>query len=196
MNNNKKSKRTLLLLLIVFVGPLLVATVMFAMRGQWSLTNPISHGQLIHPAQPIIRFAAKVSVEQEIGKDYLQGKWTYFLYLPAICDLECEAALFKMRQTRLAVGKDINRVQYAVLSQPEITYAIDGAILNRHQRLVVADLVDWDTQESGPQQEQLQAGFVYLVDPLGNLMMRYDMSSTSKGMLKDIKKLLRTSNVG
>ena len=196
MNNNKKSQRTLLFLIIIFVGPLLVATVMFAMRGQWSVTNPVSHGQLIYPAQPITHFAAQVSGQQEINKDYLQGKWTYFLYVSAACDLECEAALFKIRQTRLSVGKDVDRVQYIVLSRPENLYAIDQAILNRHKQLAVADLTEWDTEANNQQREELQAGHVYLIDPLGNLMMKYNLKSTSKGMLKDIKKLLRASNIG
>ena len=196
MNNNKKSQRTLLFLIIIFVGPLLVATVMFAMRGQWSVTNPVAHGQLIHPAQPITKFVARVSDQHEIGRDYLKGKWTYFLYMSAECNLECEAALFKIRQTRLAVGKDVNRVQYIILSQPDTSYAIDQAILDRHKQLIVANLTSWGTEATDLQLERLKEGFVYLVDPLGNLMMKYAMSSTSKGMLKDIKKLLRASNIG
>jgi cytochrome oxidase Cu insertion factor (SCO1/SenC/PrrC family) len=44
--------------------------------------------------------------------------------------------------------------------------------------------------------KQLIPGTIYLLDPNGNMMMRYDEKATSKGMLKDIKKLLKISNIG
>ena len=46
------------------------------------------------------------------------------------------------------------------------------------------------------QAEQLESGYVYLVDPNGNLMMKYNHMATSRGLLKDIKKLLKISNIG
>ena len=37
---------------------------------------------------------------------------------------------------------------------------------------------------------------VYLIDPLGNLMMSYAADAKSKGMLEDMKRLLRLSSIG
>lgn len=196
MKNNKKSQRTLLLLFAVFVVPLLVAMAMFAMRGQWSITNPISHGQLIYPAQPISSFEFSTATQSAGTREYLQTKWTYFLYIPATCNLECEAALFKVRQTIRSMGKDINRIQYMMLSEPSKPPIIDQRIMQRHPQLVVGQLTKWQTEVDVEKRELLEAGVLYIIDPLGNLMMRYDMNATSKGMLKDLKKLLRTSNIG
>ncbi len=195
MENNKKSKRTLLYLFAIFVIPLLVAIVMFIMRDQLTLVSPSVHGQLIHPAKPITKLEFKLSTQEMVSHEYLLGKWTYLLYLTSACDLECEAALFKIRQARFATGKDINRVQYIIL-QSSNSEPVDQEILDRHHRLVVGELFKWETSVGGEQQEKLQDGVIYIVDPFGNLMMSYDLFSTSKGMLKDLKKLLRTSNIG
>ena len=66
--------------------------------------------------------------------------------------------------------------------------------MDRNQRMRVGSLVKFET-ESGEYME-LKPGTIYLIDPIGNLMMKYDTTSTSRGMLKDIKKLLKISNIG
>lgn len=195
-NNNKKSQRTLLALFAIFVVPLLIAAIMFAMRGQWSLGNPVSHGQLIYPAQPVSQFDFITTANISHSKEFLQGKWTFILYIPAACNLECEAALFKLRQTIRATGKDINRVQYMLLSQPSAAPMVDPALQQRHPQMSVGQLIKWQTDVNAEQQELLKTGLGYLIDPLGNVMMRYDTNTTSKGLLKDLKKLLRVSNIG
>lgn len=194
MTNNKKSQRTLLVLFAIFVVPLLAAAIMFTMRGQWSLTKPISHGHLIHPAQPVHQFEFLSLENIAHTKEFLQDKWTFVLYVPTSCNLECEAALFKLRQSIRATGKDVNRLQYLLLSESSTAPEVSKEVQQRHPKLLIGQLINWQTDIE--KQESLETGFVYLIDPLGNLMMRYDSSATSKGLLKDLKKLLRVSKIG
>ena len=196
MNDNKKSRVTLLVLFIVFFGPLLVAMVMFAVRGQFSFLSADSYGTLIHPAQPIVRFDFETNSQSKQSLEFLQGKWTYLYYAENPCGLQCEAALFKIRQIRLAVGKDSNRVQYLLLATSKNSSPIQKNIFARHKNLITGKLLNWKTTLEAQKQEQLQVGFIYVIDPVGNLMMKYDVDATSKGMLGDLKKLLRISNIG
>ena len=196
MTKSKKSQRSLLALFAVFVLPLLGAVALFATRDQLVLTTPVSHGQLIYPAQPVSQFEFNTPTKRLLTKDYLQGKWTFLLYISAVCDLECEAALFKVRQTMRATGKDRNRMQYLLLSQSTASSAIDQSIQQRHPQLLVGQLMKWETDMDAKQEEALASGYVYVIDPFGNLMMRYDSNATSKGLLKDLKKLLRVSKIG
>lgn len=196
MNDNKKSRVTLLVLFMVFFGPLLVAVVMFALRGQFSFLSAASYGTLIHPAQPIAQFNFETNSQIKYSAEFLQGKWTYLYFASKSCDLQCEAALFKIRQIRIAAGKDLNRVQYLLLATSINSSPIQQSIFSRHNDLVIGKLLNWKTTLEVQQQEQLQVGFIYVIDPVGNLMMKYDMDATSKGMLKDLKKLLRISNIG
>ena len=180
----------------MFFGPLLVAVVMFAMRGQFSFLSAASYGSLIHPAQPIEQFNFETYSEQKYSVDFLQGRWTYLYFTSTLCDLHCEAALFKIRQTRMAVGKDSNRVQYLLLSNSFVSSSAQQSIFARHSKLTTGKLLDWKTTLEDQQQEHLQAGFIYIIDPAGNLMMKYDKDATSRGLLRDLKKLLRISNIG
>ena len=100
-----------------------------------------------------------------------------------------------MRQTRLGVGRDMTRVARVFLAT--------GACCDR-ARLALEDpgLVVLDA--SGPAAASLVREFpdgarahaLFVVDPLGNLMMSYDARGNPHGLLVDLKKLLRLSHIG
>jgi cytochrome oxidase Cu insertion factor (SCO1/SenC/PrrC family) len=188
---NENPKLSGYFLIAVFVVPLLIAIVMYAMRDYMPTTKTVSHGELIHPAQPIKTLAIQSASNEAIDLQGLTGKWTYLVYSPNGCDLQCEASLFKLRQTKKATGRELNRIQSVLLTDAN---KVGGEILDRNQRTRVGRLLKLETESDT--QNQLEQGFIYLIDPIGNLMMKYDPSSTSKGMLKDIKKLLKISNIG
>ena len=188
---NENSKISGYLLIAVFVVPLLIAVTMYVMRDYLPTTKPASHGSLIHPAQPVKTLEITLSSNGTIDINDFAGKWTYLVYSPKGCDLVCEASLFKLRQTKIATGRESNRIQSALLTDAN---KVSPEIMDRNQRMRVGSLVKFET-ESGEYME-LKPGTIYLIDPIGNLMMKYDTTSTSRGMLKDIKKLLKISNIG
>jgi cytochrome oxidase Cu insertion factor (SCO1/SenC/PrrC family) len=189
----ENSKLSGYLLIGVFVVPLLIAIVMYAMRDYLPTTNSVSRGELIHPAQPIKTLEIQLSSNETIDLEGFAGKWTYLVYSPNGCDLQCEASLFKLRQTKKATGRETNRIQSALLTDAN---KVAFEILNRNQRTRVGQLLKLELEEEPGKQKQLEDGVIYLIDPIGNLMMKYDNSTTSRGMLKDIKKLLKISNIG
>lgn len=188
------SKKTQFWLLAVFVGPLLIAIVMYLLRDFLPTSTPTAHGELIHPAQPITDIHAHLLTDGAINLDHFQGKWSYLAYFPKECDLKCEAALFKIRQAKQATGREVNRVQYTLLVEEGKSSPQLDSILQRHPQITAGTLKKLAT-ESEPH-KKLQPGVIYLLDPLGNMMMQYDDSATSKGMHKDIKKLLKISGIG
>jgi cytochrome oxidase Cu insertion factor (SCO1/SenC/PrrC family) len=163
------------------------------MRDYIPATVPVSRGELIHPAQPIKTLEIQLQSNETLDLQGIAGKWTYLVYSPNGCDLQCEASLFKLRQTKKATGRESNRVQSALLTDAN---KITSDILNRNQRTHVGQLLQFEIEDQPSKQKQLENGVIYLIDPIGNLMMKYDTSSTSRGMLKDIKKLLKISNIG
>ncbi|MDW3096037.1 MAG: hypothetical protein R8G33_10230 [Gammaproteobacteria bacterium] len=189
----EKSKLSGYLLIAVFVVPLLIAMLMYAMRDYVPTVKSLSHGELIHPAQPITIFELQQTPSQLKTLDDIKGKWTYLIYSPNACTLECEASLFKLRQTKIATGRESNRIQSVLIVGEN---KISSNILDRNKRTHVGKLLKFELENQPGFQKQLQQGMVYLVDPNGNLMMQYDTTSTSRGMLKDIKKLLKISNIG
>ena len=189
----EKSKLSGYMLIALFVVPLLIAIAMYSIRDKLPTIGNVSHGELIHPAEPIKQIRIVSTQNKTLTLEDLQGKWTYIAYSPQGCDLECEAMLFKLRQTKAATGREVNRIQATLIMDSSLP---NQDIVARNQKTIVGKLMKLELESSPGENKILQPGIIYLLDPLGNMMMQYDKNATSKGMLKDIKKLLKISNIG
>ena len=193
MTEMTKKSKTPYFLFGVFILPLLIAVAMYSLRDHLTFSSPTAHGELVHPAQPITSMQL-LADEQVFDLESMQGKWNYLIYVDKNCDLICETALFKIRQAALATGREISRVQYFLVVVDGAS--VDQELTRRHPKLQQGQLQTLNLENPEMKGELLQAGDVLLVDPNGNIMMRYDDQATSKGMLKDVKKLLKLSNIG
>ena len=121
------------------------------------------------------------------------------LFAPNDCDARCERQLYLTRQIRLAVNKDVSRVQRVLVFGRRPDPVLVERLAEQHGdlRWVVGDARVEETlrhfrgEGFGPDGAQY-----FLVDPLGNLMMYYDLEVPSKGMMKDLQKLLKISQIG
>jgi hypothetical protein len=129
--------------------------------------------------------------------DFLKGKWTLLYVSPGPCATVCRIRLYDTRQVRLALDRDMNRVQRVLIAggdccdekflheqHPDLITIRDGAATAP----LLALLPGRDAANAPPR--------VYLIDPLGNLMMSYVPTARPKGMLEDLKRLLRLSSIG
>jgi len=198
-----RGRRLLLLLLAaLFFVPLAVAFWLYYGSAHWRPAGGTNQGDLIDPARPL----PGVSVPQADGRltapGFLRGKWTLLYVGDGTCDGRCRKALYLMRQTRIALNKDMNRVQRVFL--------VTGRCCNHaylaaeHPGLLVVRL-DADRPAGAKLLEVFPAyggvapaaaGRIYVVDPLGNLMMSYSPAAPDKALLTDLRKLLRLSHIG
>jgi len=133
----------------------------------------------------------------ETTPQFLKGKWTFLYVQHGRCDDECRKHLYDTRQVRLALDREMGRVQRVFIADAD---CCDLAELKAaHPDLIAiragpADepLLDLLPTASGA----VNSHRVYLIDPLGNLMMFYAPAVSSKGMLEDMKRLLRLSSIG
>jgi hypothetical protein len=120
----------------------------------------------------------------------LRGKWVLVTLDPGACDVRCERKLYYMRQVRRAQGKDMERVERVWIvtdgarPRPEIVAAFEGL------RVVPAPPHALAAFPGVP------GDHVYVVDPLGNLMMRFPRDPDPSRMLKDLQRLLKLSRFG
>ena len=123
------------------------------------------------------------------------GKWSLVYLGAGDCDDACHASLYFMRQTQLGLGHEIPRVQRVFL----VTAACcDRAFLEReHAGLITLNAEGADFAEllaQFPADRRLST--LFIVDPKGNLMMRYDIHADPKGLHEDLVKLLTLSHIG
>jgi len=117
----------------------------------------------------------------------LRGKWVLVTLDPAACDTRCERKLYIVRQVRRAQGANAERVERLWLlsdggtPRAELVAALDGSRIARADPAPAA---------------ALSGDYIYLVDPLGNLMMRFPAAPEGKRMIQDLERLLKYASVG
>lgn len=189
-----RNLRTLAALAGLFVLPLAIA--FFTYYGTaWRPAGHVNHGTLISPARPLPAVALpQVSLGAPTATPW-RGKWSLVYVGDGACDSACRQALYLMRQTRLALNTDMTRIARVFLVSGG---CCAGEFLAReHAGLIVLDASTADGQvllREFPASER--AHTLFIVDPLGNLMMRYDARENPRGLLEDLKKLLRLSQIG
>jgi len=117
----------------------------------------------------------------------LKGKWVLVTFDAAACDAACERKLYVVRQVRRAQGKEMDRMERlwvvtdAGKPRVEVLAAIEGSRVSTD-----AALAKGFPDTAG----------IYLVDPLGNLMMRFPADPDPSKMIKDLQRLLKYSGAG
>lgn len=192
MSNEKPKKKSLLslwLLVALCVAPVVASYVAYYL---WPPSGKVNYGELIEP-RPLPDATLALADGTPFPWHQLKGKWVLAMADSGNCDAYCQRKLLYLRQVRLAQGKEMDRVERAWL----IT---DGAI---PPAPVVAEYPGtWLVRAGGsellkrfPVQGAL-ADHIYVIDPHGNLMMRYPRDADPRKIVKDIARLLRVSGIG
>ena len=196
MNSNiKKGRLVLILITAFFVVPFFGAAYYHHKAQQGELWGTTNNGVLIHPAQPLMEFALLTTDAKEFSLDDMRGEWTMLYVFGSKCDQACKQTIFNMRQIRALLHKDAHRLRRLLLSDTAASGELSGFLLNYPKMLVA---VDKDKELIGqlPKDILKNEPAVYLVDPIGNVMMAFPQSLDATKVLKDIKKLLRISQIG
>ena len=196
------SRQAMVLLGLLFMMPAFVAWVMHNSSEEgWRPEGTTNRGMLVHPARPLT-FPADLMVVDAPASDYLQGKWTLLYIGDSDCDEVCNKNLYNMRQVNIAQNENMKRVQRLYLVRGEALSGALGELLGKeYPKMEVALFPDMQAQQLAPDfviddVSMEGAERVYIIDPLGNLMMYYPADTDPGGMLKDLKKLLKYSKIG
>jgi cytochrome oxidase Cu insertion factor (SCO1/SenC/PrrC family) len=189
-----RNLRTVAALAALFVLPLLASFWMYYGNG-WRPAGRTNHGELIEPVRQLPRAELREAGGAVAPANLFDEKWALAYVGNGACDETCRKALFFMRQTRLSLNNEMTRVARVFLATGS---CCDRSFLEReHPGLVVIDATGPEARDlvnAFPQTDQPWS--LFIVDPLGNLVMRYDTRDDPKGMLTDLKKLLKLSHIG
>lgn len=193
-----RNLRMLALLGGLFMLPLAFAFLTYYGTG-WRPLGRVNHGELITPARPLPQ-ATLPQVLPEVSAAHpaaalFHDRWTLVYIGDGACAQACQDALYVMRQTRLSLNNDMTRVARVFLATANCCNT--QMLASEHAGLLVEDATGTAARQllqSFPAGEREHT--LYIVDPLGNLMMSYDARQDPHGLLEDLKKLLRLSHIG
>jgi hypothetical protein len=200
--HDRRQRRLLVALGVLFFAPLAVSFYLYYGPVGWRPGSRVNRGDLIDPPRPLPEVSLPIASRAAGGEskpDFLKSKWTLLYVGPGSCPTLCRSDLYNTRQVRIALNRDMDRVQRVFIAEGE---CCDWRFLDaQHPDLVTLRA----TPDAAPLLGLLPtfdgiapaaAERVYLIDPLGNLMMSYAPDAKPKGMLEDLKRLLGLSHVG
>lgn len=180
------SRVKLLLLFGLFVLPVAASYLAYYI---WQPSGRKNYGELVRQVE--INLAGTDLGGRPWAVPRLKGKWVMVYVGSGACAKPCEELLYFMRQTRTAQGKEMDRVERlwvlgdAVVPSASLQKAHPGLLYLKPDTAPAALFAGSDS-----------GAHLYMIDPLGHLMMRWPPNPDPRRMIKDIKHLLKASQIG
>lgn len=184
-----RSRLILLGVALVFIIPILVSWYLVFFSDFKKGDGGTQKGELISPVIPLGEpevFNLKSKTIESIN-----GKWTLLFFVENECNQLCEDKLYQLRQIRLALGKDRDKVDRLLVSKnkqqwSQYTNSFNGQKYidptSRDYKRLIKKLNDY---------AGLDLKATYLIDPYGFLMMKYPQDDNPMGTIKDIERLIK-----
>ncbi len=194
MNEVKRrsGRWTLIAIVLVFAAPVLAAW-FFYFNPQYLPSSRANKGELLEPQ---IELARTVNLNQADGSPFdlepLQERWTLISFNSVPCGEDCRQRAIGLRQIRLALGESSFGVErLLLLDGPADTAALADELEGMHIAMLGDGEADKLLNALGEGEQALNR--TYILDPMGNLMMRYATDAPPKDTLKDMERLLKAS---
>lgn len=195
-----RSRTQFILLAMLFFLPLALSYVLYFWFPQFRPSGTTNFGQLINPAQPAPALSLIDVDGRAQDQDVFTVRWSYVVLAGRECGEPCLRDLVMTRQVRAIMNEKRSRIQRVlVLSDANAVADVAAQLKAEHPDLrVMADIGEAGERLSDFLQPA--GASAYLLDPHGNWLLVYpaglDTQAQFKGMQKDIKKLLRLSQIG
>ncbi|WP_280285102.1 hypothetical protein [Pseudomonas sp. BN415] len=179
----RRGRIQLLLILMVVIGPMMLATAMYKFSF-WVPEGRSYHGVLIGNGQTLADLGVQDAAPQET--------WQLLVTAPAGCEADCQALVYAARQIHIGLGREASRASHA-LAVTGLPADYADKLKQEYPQLKRYGL---DAGAYGKSTENLGGALLWIVDPHGNLVLRYDGTTKGKQILNDLRHLLKLSNIG
>jgi len=184
-----KGRVQLLLVAAVFIGPLALAAWLYFAGQDMTPESRTNSGALL---EPIVNIGELLPESPLLPSG--DGRWVLLYANEGPCDEACEFSLYTLRQSRLMLGKEMDRLLRVFLHGDT---APDTVLLaEEHAGLITLHDGDLKDLLENKKPANLEPGGYYLVDPLGNLVLYFHPDIDPSAMVEDIKHLLELSRIG
>ncbi|WP_350282598.1 hypothetical protein [Nitrosomonas sp.] len=191
MSNEKvsRSRLKLILMMLVILSPVVISS--FLHRSNFRPDHTVNYGELLE-VKPLQGEATNLMDNTIFRIRQLRDTWNLLIIDSGKCEEYCQEKLYTIRQVRLAQHVDKDKIQRVWLINDDIKP--DQGTIDKYKgtRLVLAN--GKDLLKEFPA-ENKQEDHIYVVDPMGNLMMRYPRNADPKKIVGDLKRLLKLSHL-
>ena len=181
----RRGRRTLLLIAAIVAAPIVASYVAYYLFPR---DQRINYGTLL-PTAP----APAIEGSRDDGSPFrledLRGRWVLLAGGRGECDSACKRKLYSIRQAQTMQGRDQDRIVRVWIVVGDAAPA--ATLLAEHPGLVVVRAA-----ETAPAMLSGGADSLYLIDPLGNLVLRFPDDPDIKGIANDLTRLLKASRIG
>jgi cytochrome oxidase Cu insertion factor (SCO1/SenC/PrrC family) len=198
--NQNRSK--LIILILMFFGSVFIAWLLINNADTWRPWGTKNNGDLVIPARPVTDLTMQTLDDKSFTIKEMVGKWVMVYIGKTDCDEICKTNLYNIRQSRLGQKGEharIERLYIMVGDKP--TASLNNAMTENQGMKVVRvnaeilpKLLSTFKIKDGVSADTTTR--IYLIDPIGNLMMKYEQGFDPRGIAKDIELLLKVSLVG
>ena len=175
----------MLLVMALFAAPALAAWIA---RDVWRPVAVNNYGELVEPRELHVDGLVDAA-GRPAGLETLRGHWVLLTVVGGDCDEACRKQIYLSRQVRIAQGREQDRVVRALVQS--LRRPMGGA-----------DAGEPYLQRYAAPGEALSAwtgggsARTYVMDPLGRVMLRFPADPEGKGMIRDLRQLLKASKIG
>ena len=181
-NRRRRGRLQLVLILLLTVGPMVLATGMYKLKF-WLPESRSYHGELLGNGQS--RAALGVTADEQ--------RWQLLVTAPQACAADCQQLVYLARQLQIGLGRDASRASHALAAAQPVDAAYAATLQLEYPQLQRYTL-DLPTYTQGA--EGNGAAQLWIIDPHGNLVLRYGPGVVGKDVLNDLRLLLKLSNIG
>ena len=180
--NRRKGRLQLLLILFGVIGPMILATGMYKLNF-WVPEGRSYHGELIGNGQ----------TRADLGVQAQEDRWQLLVTAPKECSVDCQQLVYLARQIQIGLGRDAGRASHALAAAQPLSSEYDAKLTREYPQLqrYPMDLTTFSKTTGDKTVPQL-----WIIDPHGNLVLRYDPTVKGKDLLNDLRHLLKLSNIG
>ncbi|AZD05533.1 hypothetical protein C4K26_0092 [Pseudomonas chlororaphis] len=181
-HNRRRGRWQLLLIVAMVIGPMILATGMYKLQF-WVPESRSYHGELIGNGQS----------RADIGVQADETRWQILVTAPRDCAVDCQQLVYLARQIQISLGRDASRASHALAAAQPLDADYQAKLQREYPQLQRYPL-DLPTFTKGASDQG--APLLWIIDPHGNLVLRYDARVKGKDLLNDLRHLLKLSNIG
>lgn len=178
-----RGRLQLLLILAIVVGPMFLASAMYQWRF-WVPETRSYHGVLIGDGRTLADLGVQGAVEP---------RWQILVTAPGACEADCQQLVYLARQIQIGLNRETSRASHGLALAEPLPADYDATLKREYPQLGRYQL---DLQAYEKAAEAVPGAQLWLVDPHGNLVLRYPAGSNGKAILDDLRYLLKISLIG